>query len=157
MRAYEIRGTKTGLIISALLFGIIHGDIKNLIAPIFFGLIFGYFVLRTGSILAGMLGHLANNAFAVFLGYLQENYLVQLPFLESDLFFFLSFVVAVLIFIPAFILFRKTTSIEEKAPIAGMKQDLKAAFFNIPMILTMILYLILQVFAIMEIVNGLPL
>ncbi|MGE4282721.1 MAG: lysostaphin resistance A-like protein [Clostridia bacterium] len=153
MRAYEIRGTKAGVVISALFFGIIHGDIKNLVAPIFFGLIFGYFVVRTGSILAGVLAHFVNNALAVCLGYLQENYAQQLPFLQSDLFILSAFFAAFLIFIPVFILFRNITKAEYKPPIASTREDLKAAFLNTPVIITLIIYLILQVVGIMQIIN----
>ena len=34
------------------------------------GLVFGYLVLETGSIFAGMVGHIVNNGFAVTLGYI---------------------------------------------------------------------------------------
>ncbi|MBZ4644855.1 MAG: amino terminal protease family [Clostridia bacterium] len=156
MRAYEIRGTRAGLIISALLFGFMHGDIKNLLGPIFFGVIFGYLVIRTGSLFAGMIAHFTNNAFAMLLAYLEENFPEQFPFLQSDLFILGAFVLSIILFVLAIIVLNKTTFLEVKPSISNMKQDLRAAFINMPIMITMVIYMILQIFTIVEILQGNP-
>lgn len=69
MRSYEKVGYKFAIIFSALLFGVFHFNIYNLGATIFFGVFFGYLVLLTNSLWAGIIGHIANNAFAVTLGF----------------------------------------------------------------------------------------
>ncbi|KAB3535404.1 CPBP family intramembrane metalloprotease [Alkaliphilus pronyensis] len=69
MRGYEALGKKKAIILSAILFGIFHFNLYNLFGPIVLGLVFGYLVVVTDSLYAGFLGHIANNGFAVTLGF----------------------------------------------------------------------------------------
>lgn len=64
LRAYERRGSLKAVVISSIFFGLFHFDITNLLGPIFLGLLIGYFVIKTNSILAGMLAHFLNNTIA---------------------------------------------------------------------------------------------
>ena len=70
MRSFEKVSCKFAIVFSAVLFGIFHFNIYNLGATIFFGILFGYLVILTDSIWAGIIGHITNNAFAVSLGFL---------------------------------------------------------------------------------------
>ncbi|MCK9267277.1 MAG: CPBP family intramembrane metalloprotease [Alkaliphilus sp.] len=70
LSCYERMGKKKAVVFSAILFGFFHFNIYNLLGPIILGLVFGYLVLETGSIFAGMVGHIVNNGFAVTLGYI---------------------------------------------------------------------------------------
>lgn len=70
LSGYERMGKKKAIIFSAILFGFFHFNIYNLLGPIILGLVFGYLVSETGSIFAGMVGHIVNNGFAVTLGYI---------------------------------------------------------------------------------------
>ena len=152
--AYEIRGTKAGIVLSALLFGFMHGDIKNLVGPIFFGIVFGYLVVRTGSIFAGILAHFVNNAFAMTMEYLYGIYWADHAFLNSFAFFLLMLVASLVVFIAALVLFNRTTALQPKSSISAARFHLKAAFINIPVLVTMGIYIILQVFVITEIIRG---
>lgn len=68
--AYSNRfNAKAGIVISAVLFGLFHFNPQNLLGPIFLGLMFGYLVLITGSLLAGILAHMTNNGVAVLMMY----------------------------------------------------------------------------------------
>ncbi len=69
LSGYERLGKRKAIILSAILFGFFHFNIYNLMGPIILGLAFGYLVLETGSIFAGMIGHMVNNGFAVTLGF----------------------------------------------------------------------------------------
>lgn len=69
LSGYERMGKKKAVIFSAVLFGFFHFNIYNLAGPIVLGLVFGYLVLETNSIFAGMLGHMVNNGIAVTLGF----------------------------------------------------------------------------------------
>ena len=51
--------------LTALLFGVAHSSIYRLLPTAFLGLLFGYLVWKTGSIIPGMVGHFLNNGFAV--------------------------------------------------------------------------------------------
>lgn len=66
--AYSSRfGGRRGIAVSAVLFGLYHFNPQNLLGPIFLGLLFGYLVLLTGSIWAGVLAHMTNNGIAVLM------------------------------------------------------------------------------------------
>ncbi len=69
MRSFEKVGYKFAIVFSAVLFGIFHFNIYNLGATIFFGIVFGYLVVLTDSLWAGVIGHITNNALAVSLGF----------------------------------------------------------------------------------------
>ncbi len=69
MRGYEKLGKANAIVLSAVLFGVFHFNVQNLLGPIVLGLIFGYLVYQTNSLYAGIIGHMANNGFAVTLGY----------------------------------------------------------------------------------------
>ncbi|SHK13252.1 CPBP family intramembrane glutamic endopeptidase [Paramaledivibacter caminithermalis] len=69
LRAYEEKYKMAGIVMSAIMFGIFHFNVQNLLGPILLGLFFGYLVYLTDSIYAGIIGHIANNGFAVTLMY----------------------------------------------------------------------------------------
>ena len=79
LRAYEKLGMWQNIIITALLFSILHLNIQNLLAPFFLGIILGFVVYKTNSIFAGILGHFVNNAISVTWGYVIMN----LPFYKN--------------------------------------------------------------------------
>lgn len=70
MRGYEPLGNKMAIILSSVLFGVFHFNLYNLLGPIVLGLVFGYLVMVTDSLYAGILGHIVNNGFAVSLGFI---------------------------------------------------------------------------------------
>lgn len=69
MRAYEVLGKKKAIIYSAILFGIFHLNLQNLLGPIFLGFILAIIVYKTNSIYASMLAHGISNTIAMTLGY----------------------------------------------------------------------------------------
>lgn len=72
LRVYEEKFKATGIILTAILFGVFHFNLQNLLGPIVLGLVFGYLVNITDSIYAGIIGHIANNGFAVTLMYVSN-------------------------------------------------------------------------------------
>lgn len=69
MNAYGNMGKKKAIIYSAMLFGLFHLNLQNLVGPIFLGLILGITAYKTNSIYSSMLGHTLNNGIAVTIGY----------------------------------------------------------------------------------------
>lgn len=67
---YRGLGKKNAIIISSILFGLFHFNYQNLVGPILLGVVFGYLVYKTGSILAGIIGHMTNNFISITLSYL---------------------------------------------------------------------------------------
>ncbi len=153
LRGYERRGTGAAIVISAIFFGIMHGDIKNLIGPIFFGIVFAYIVIRTGSLFAGILAHFINNAVALLIDYGVTNYEQQFGFINQPVYFLLIAVAAVFLFVSALMLIKNTTQWEPKDSISSKGAHTKVAFLNIPIILTILIFLVLQIFVIKEILH----
>lgn len=81
LKAYENRGTMKAVVISGIMFGVFHFDITNLFGPILLGILFGYYVVKTNSIFAGVIAHFMNNFLATVLQYLTKD-------LENDLSFY---------------------------------------------------------------------
>jgi membrane protease YdiL (CAAX protease family) len=79
LRSYEKLGMWPGIIITALLFSMLHLNIQNMAAPFFLGIFLGFVVYKTNSIYAGMLGHFINNGVSVTWGYV----IMSLPFYRS--------------------------------------------------------------------------
>ncbi|MEA4846625.1 MAG: type II CAAX endopeptidase family protein [Clostridiaceae bacterium] len=79
LRAYEKLGMWPDIIITAVLFSILHLNVQNIVAPLFLGIILGFVVYKTNSIYAGIIGHFINNAVSVTWGYV----IMSLPFYEG--------------------------------------------------------------------------
>ena|GEM_PF-4194814 len=62
-------GPRAGVLVTALLFGAMHGSLVRLIPLSLLGLIFGVAVQRSGSIFSSMIMHFVNNAVALSLTY----------------------------------------------------------------------------------------
>ncbi|MDD5603786.1 MAG: CPBP family intramembrane metalloprotease, partial [Eubacteriales bacterium] len=73
LSAYENRGSMRAVVITAILFGIFHFDVSNLLGPILIGIVIGIYVIRTNSIFAGVLAHFLNNAIAESILYATRN------------------------------------------------------------------------------------
>jgi membrane protease YdiL (CAAX protease family) len=58
---------KTAIIFSAMLFGLFHFNVENILGPIYLGIVFGYLAVKTGSIVPAILGHMTNNGVAYLL------------------------------------------------------------------------------------------
>ena len=64
-------GDKLAVILSAALFGLIHGNVLQLPFAFVLGLVFGWLVVQTGSIWPSVVLHFGNNAMAVLLDYVE--------------------------------------------------------------------------------------
>lgn len=72
-RGYERIGVKSSIIITGVLFGILHGNIAGLPTYIILGILLGYIVYRTNSIWAGIIYHFINNTISISLTYLMTS------------------------------------------------------------------------------------
>lgn len=72
-KGYERFGVVPSLVITSILFGILHRDIQKGIATILLGALIGFIVYRTKSIYSGMVAHFTNNTVAVLLTFGAEN------------------------------------------------------------------------------------
>lgn len=70
LRGYEKWGIRASLLMSSLLFALLHRDIQSLVGTFLLGLLIAYIVYRTNSIFAGMIAHFTNNGFIVVMTFL---------------------------------------------------------------------------------------
>lgn len=63
-------GTRAAVILSAVLFALIHQNLQQLVYQLFLGGVMAYIALKTGSIIYTMLLHFFNNAFVLLLQFL---------------------------------------------------------------------------------------
>ncbi len=70
MSRFRIFGRKNAIVLSAVLFGIFHFNYQNIIGPVVLGVIFGYLVYKTGSLMAAVIGHITNNMISLTLAYI---------------------------------------------------------------------------------------
>lgn len=74
MNAFESHfNKKIGVIAAAILFGLFHFNVQNILGPIILGIVFGYLVQVTNSILTSILLHTFNNGIAVIASYLASR------------------------------------------------------------------------------------
>ncbi|QQY80358.1 hypothetical protein EDD65_103197 [Keratinibaculum paraultunense] len=107
MSSYDRLGKKKAIIYSAILFGLFHFNVQNLLGPIYLGILFGTIAYKTNSIYATMIGHTVNNTIALTIGYIatkteqlvglsMEN--VDLPEMEQMIIAILGLGIFVLVF-----------------------------------------------------------
>ena len=66
-------GERRALVLSALIFGLAHGNLTQLPFAFILGLLFGFIFLRTGRLWPCMIIHAANNGMSVALSWAQQN------------------------------------------------------------------------------------
>jgi uncharacterized protein len=60
------------IVLTAVLFGLLHGQMLSILPRIFLGIVLGYIYVYTGSIYPCIVGHFFNNGLQVFLTYLHK-------------------------------------------------------------------------------------
>lgn len=73
MRSYHSLGKRKAIIYSAILFGLFHFNLQNLLGPIFLGILFGLIGYKTNSLYSTIIGHTVNNTIALTIGYLAND------------------------------------------------------------------------------------
>ena len=66
-------GQGYALVTSAIFFALMHGNLVQIPFAFIMGIILGFAVIKTGSLVTGMVIHFINNAFAVAMSYFTEN------------------------------------------------------------------------------------
>ena len=65
----------SAMLISALSFALVHGDLTNLAGPFVCGLVYAYMTYITGSVWSAVLAHLINNGMTFVIGYMLRKYI----------------------------------------------------------------------------------
>jgi len=73
-RSFERFGAVKSILITALLFALLHIDFQKLFGTFFLGALIGFIVYRTNSLFGGMFAHFTNNSAAVLVTYLSLKF-----------------------------------------------------------------------------------
>lgn len=154
LTAYEKRGSYKAVVIVAILFGLFHFDITNLLGPIFLGLLIGYYVVRTGSIFAGILAHFMNNTLAQIIQFMfaDEEPAEYISLSLQELIGIIGLGIVSLIAVAGLLyLFTKVTEgkAEIRPPISGIREDVRAVLTYWPIIAVVVLYVLWTLFYIL--------
>lgn len=89
-RGFLLRGLRAkcsdwfSIILAGILFGVFHIDPYRLVPVTLLGILFGYMVVKTGSIFTGMIAHSTNNGIIILLSYVASTAGEDLPFSPSS-------------------------------------------------------------------------
>lgn len=83
-RALEGLGTAKAIVVSAIYFALFHFDIRNLLGPLFLGILIAWYCYRTGSIFAGVLAHFTNNLLAILTSWFNRDMAADPMVLTKD-------------------------------------------------------------------------
>lgn len=73
MGAWERRGTRQALVITSVLFALLHGSVQGLPVQLMMGFVLGYIVILSDSLFVGMAYHITHNAVTMVLAYLSAE------------------------------------------------------------------------------------
>jgi sodium transport system permease protein len=72
----------TAIVVSSVFFGLTHGMLQQSLAAGAVGLVLGYIAVQTGSLLPGVVFHLAHNSLGVMLGRISAETIEAIPWLR---------------------------------------------------------------------------
>lgn len=117
MKSYEPLGKKKAIIYSAVLFGIFHFNLQNLLGPIFLGILFGILVYKTNSIITSIIAHMTNNFIALLIGFYSNKVdeltvgdLNTIPISEEEMYFYGAVIMGIIAVVLGFIVYRLVRS-----------------------------------------------
>lgn len=79
LNGYKKFGAVKAMVITSLLFALIHGSMQQLVFPFLFGLILSFVAIKTGSVIAPIIIHFVNNALVVILNYVSFSFEIAIP------------------------------------------------------------------------------
>lgn len=72
-KSFEKMGAMKSIILTSVLFGLMHHDFQKFLGTTLLGIIMGIIVYRTNSIFGGMFAHFTNNSLAVFVAFIASK------------------------------------------------------------------------------------
>lgn len=138
LRGFKDLGMKKAIILSALLFGLMHLNIEQFFYASIIGALLGFLTISTNSIFPAMIVHFMNNGISVYLDYAAANnlflgdFLTEISSAITGSNFFVAMLVILLVLIAAifllvwliYLLFKQTTG----KKIGNLVKDFKEKF-----------------------------
>lgn len=136
-------GSSFAILASAIVFGIMHGNLVQAPFALVVGIVLGYFSIRTGSIWTAILIHMANNFYSVALSYIGEFFgdsVLSVVYSAVNLFFIVSGIICFVIFQR---LTRDDRDTEGNTSLLSNGEKIRA-FFTSPVIIVAIVVLLIM-------------
>lgn len=141
-------GDKFAVVASALIFGIMHGNMVQIPYTVVAGLFLGYLVIATGSLWPSIILHFINNFYSVVLLSVYDNFGDTAGAVASILFiglFIISGIVGGLLYFPM----NYKTKLKNGVDTLKTGEKFSALFLNVPMIFA-IIFLLFQTLGTIE-------
>lgn len=144
-------GDKFAIVISALVFSLVHGNLVQIPFAFMVGLAIGYFVIATNSIWVGIIIHFFNNAYSVILSYI----ILVNPDLANHVYAIESAVTLVggAVCMVLFFTLGKREKLKEYNGILSGSERVGAYIATVPMIITIIITFV-QTLVMMKLVES---
>jgi len=142
LRAYEKKGARNAIIVTAVLFSIMHFDLTNMLAPFFSGMLFAYVVLKTDSLFSSIILHVTNNITGVMIYILVrkiDNSII------TGIGLSVMIVISLIAFLPLLAAFRRGFP-KRRIDKGGPGGEIAKLLINLPVILIMITFIIVQAY-----------
>ncbi len=155
MRGYTLGnlrfyGDKFAIVMSSVVFALIHGNFTQIPFAFLSAFGLGYFSVKTGTLWTGVIIHIVNNLISVVFYYVPD-------FIPEELNVFLQLIIiygSVIAGLFAFAAFNSKTKdipLQKGSSILSNEEKLKAYFINIPMILSVLYFIVVSVMGIAKI------
>lgn len=131
------KGYVFSILVSTVLFVLLHGDIYTVMGHIILGVATAFVVLNTNSVLSGMLVHFSFNFCGVVIDYFTNNFYLLGDFVGTLGFFIVLAIIGAVF--SAFLMYRLNNK-GKKYPSDDFGYNLCKAFLNIPICIVVILY-----------------
>jgi membrane protease YdiL (CAAX protease family) len=136
MQPMRRHGDRFAILMSAFVFGLMHGNLSQFAFAFLVGAAIGYFVVATGSVWVGVAIHMLNNIYSVVL-----NYLLEVRPTVAETFYNIELSVTLVVGILCIVLFltvcRRNRLQDPPAVLTGGEKT-AAYIFTVPMIVAII-------------------
>lgn len=139
-------GDGFAILVSSVLFGLIHANFGQIPFAFIGGLILGFLTVRLNSILPAMIIHFLNNFSATIFDIIKKNFGSYYQTLAQNLFYLTSVLIGILCLIYILNKDKNFFSIQRSTSVLNLKQKLKAFSSSAVMIIVLIIFAIETLF-----------
>ncbi len=134
------------ILISAVLFALMHGNLQQFVYPIFLGIILAWVVMRTGSLVSSILVHMINNALVVTFAFIKNLTGWELAFINKWWFYIVAVLILGATFAILFLIDKFYFKNKSKEEIEKKKTDTKYLLISSMIALSLFIALIILSF-----------
>lgn len=154
MRGYTLGslrfyGDKFAILMSSIVFALIHGNFTQIPFALISAFGLGYFTVKTGTIWTGVIIHIVNNLISVIFYYM-PNLTDESVSVFLQLIIIYGLVIAGIIALAVFNSKTKDVPLNQGGSILTKEEKLKAYFINVPMIISVLYFVLMSVLGVAE-------